>query len=184
MLCYGGVTNIRYPRLFETVMSGPVGGMMGGHYLANNVGIENLVCSDIGGTSFDAGCITAGILPINREPPFQQMYVNVPMLDIQSIGAGTGTYIRARSAHQAPQARAGQRRRHAGPGLPGAGNEIPTIGDCDLLLGIINPDYYLGGRVKVNKEKSRGDLHRRRSRGHSDSTCTRPPSSASISSTS
>ncbi|MCH8949908.1 MAG: hydantoinase/oxoprolinase family protein, partial [Chloroflexi bacterium] len=95
VLCYGGVTNIRYKRLFETVMSGPVGGIMGGQHLANTVGgLENLVCADMGGTSFDAGCITAGILPIDREPPFQKMYVNVPMLDIRSIGAGTGTYIR------------------------------------------------------------------------------------------
>jgi N-methylhydantoinase A/oxoprolinase/acetone carboxylase beta subunit len=154
VLCYGGVTNIRYPRLFETVMSGPVGGMMGGHYLAQKVGIENLVCSDMGGTSFDAGCITQGILPINREPPFQQMYVNVPMLDIQSIGAGTGTYIRVdqytNRLKLGPDSAGGT----PGPVFQDAGNETPTIGDCDLLLGIINPDYYLGGRVKVYKDKA------------------------------
>jgi N-methylhydantoinase A/oxoprolinase/acetone carboxylase beta subunit len=154
VLCYGGVTNIRYPRLFETVMSGPVGGMMGGYYLAQNVGIENLVCSDMGGTSFDAGCITQGILPINREPPFQQMYVNVPMLDIQSIGAGTGTYIRVdqytNRLKLGPDSAGGT----PGPVFQDAGNETPTIGDCDLILGIINPDYYLGGRVKVYKEKA------------------------------
>ena len=154
VLCYGGVTSIRYPRLFETVMSGPVGGMMGGHYLARTVGIENLVCSDMGGTSFDAGCITQGILPINREPPFQQMYVNVPMLDIQSIGAGTGTYIRVdqytNRLKLGPDSAGGT----PGPVFQDAGNETPTIGDCDLLLGIINPDYYLGGRVKVHKDKA------------------------------
>jgi N-methylhydantoinase A/oxoprolinase/acetone carboxylase beta subunit len=154
VLCYGGVTNIRYPRLFETVMSGPVGGMMGGHYLAQRVGIENLVCSDMGGTSFDAGCITQGILPINREPPFQQMYVNVPMLDIQSIGAGTGTYIRVdqytNRLKLGPDSAGGT----PGPVFQDAGNETPTIGDCDMLLGIINPEYYLGGRVKVYKEKA------------------------------
>ena len=154
VLCYGGVTNIRYPRLFETVMSGPVGGIMGGHYLANTIGMENLVCSDMGGTSFDAGCITAGILPINREPPFQQMYVNVPMLDIRSIGAGTGTYIRldpqTNRIKLGPDSAGGT----PGPVFQETGNETPTIGDCDLLLGIINKDYYLGGRVKVNKEKA------------------------------
>ncbi len=154
VLCYGGVTNIRYPRLFETVMSGPVGGMMGGHYLGQSIGIDNLVCSDMGGTSFDAGCITAGILPINREPPFQQMYVNVPMLDIQSIGAGTGTYIRVdpdtNRLKLGPDSAGGT----PGPVFQDAGNETPTIGDCDLILGVINPDYYLGGRVKVYKEKA------------------------------
>jgi len=156
VLCYGGVTNIRYPRLFETVMSGPVGGIMGGHHLARTVGgLENLVCADMGGTSFDAGCITAGILPINREPPFQQMYVNVPMLDIRSIGAGTGTYIRldpdTNRLKLGPDSAGGT----PGPVFQNAGNETPTIGDCDLLLGIINEEYYLGGRIKVEKEKAR-----------------------------
>jgi acetone carboxylase beta subunit len=154
VLCYGGVTNIRYPRLFETVMSGPVGGIMGGNHLAQTIGLENLVCSDMGGTSFDAGCITAGILPINREPPFMQMYVNVPMLDIQSIGAGTGTYIRVdpqtKRIKLGPDSAGGT----PGPVFQETGNETPTIGDCDLLLGIINKDYYLGGRVTVNREKS------------------------------
>jgi N-methylhydantoinase A/oxoprolinase/acetone carboxylase beta subunit len=154
VLCYGGVTNIRYPRLFETVMSGPVGGLMGAHYLGQALGLENVVCSDMGGTSFDAGCITAGILPINREPPFMHMYVNVPMLDIRSIGAGTGTYIRldpqTNRIRLGPDSAGGS----PGPVFQETGNEIPTICDCDLLLGIINPDYYLGGRVEVNKEKS------------------------------
>ncbi len=154
VLCYGGVTNIRYPRLFETVMSGPVGGLMGGHYLGQKLGIENMVCSDMGGTSFDAGCITAGILPIDREPAFMQMFVNVPMLDIRSIGAGTGTYIRidphTKRIKLGPDSAGGS----PGPVFQETGNETPTICDCDLLLGVINPDYYLGGRVKVNQEKS------------------------------
>jgi N-methylhydantoinase A/oxoprolinase/acetone carboxylase beta subunit len=154
VLCYGGITNIRYPRLFETVMSGPVGGIMGGHYLARTIGLENVVCSDVGGTSFDAGAITAGILPINREPPFQQMYVNVPMLDIRSIGAGTGTYIRldpqTKRIKLGPDSAGGT----PGPVFQEQGNEVPTINDANLLLGILNEHYYLGGRVKVNKQKS------------------------------
>jgi acetone carboxylase beta subunit len=151
VLCYGGVTNIRYPRLFETMMSGPVGGLMGAHYLGEALGIDNIVCSDMGGTSFDAGCITAGILPIDREPPFMQMYVNVPMLDIQSIGAGTGTYIRVdpqtNRIKLGPDSAGGT----PGPTFQETGNEIPTICDCDMLLGILNEHNYLGGRVPVNK---------------------------------
>ena len=155
VLCYGGVTSIRYPRLFETVMSGPVGGMMGGAYVAQVIGEQNVVCSDVGGTSFDAGAITAGIVPIDREPPFQQMYVNVPMLDIRSIGAGTGTYIRLDPETQriklGPDSAGGT----PGPVFQETGNEdVPTVNDCNLLLGILNPDYYLGGRVKVNPAKA------------------------------
>ncbi|HET9477154.1 MAG TPA: hydantoinase/oxoprolinase family protein [Dehalococcoidia bacterium] len=154
VLCYGGVTNIRYNRLFETMMSGPVGGMMGAMYWGSHVGVDNIVCSDVGGTSFDAGAITAGILPINREPALMQMYVNVPMIDIQSIGAGAGTYIRldpdTSRIKLGPDSAGGT----PGPVFQETGNEIPTIGDCNMILGILNPEYYLGGRVPVNKQKS------------------------------
>ena len=154
VLGYGGVTNIRYPRLFESAMSGPVGGLMGAKYLSSVIGEENIVCSDVGGTSFDAGAITAGILPIDREPGFQDMYVNVPMLAITSIGAGTGTYIRldpqTMRIKLGPDSAGGT----PGPTFMETGNTIPTINDVNLLLGILNEHNYLGGKVKVNKEVS------------------------------
>ncbi len=154
VLGYGGVTNIRYPRLFETAMSGPVGGLMGAKYLSSVIGEDNIVCSDVGGTSFDAGAITAGVLPIDREPGFQDMYVNVPMLGIISIGAGTGTYIRLDPAtgrlKLGPDSAGGT----PGPTFMEAGNTTPTINDANLLLGILNEDNYLGGKVKVNKQVS------------------------------
>ena len=154
VLGYGGITNIRYPRLFEAAMSGPVGGLMGAKYLASVIGEENIVCSDVGGTSFDAGTITAGVLPIDREPGFQDMYVNVPMLGITSIGAGTGTYIRVDPATNriklGPDSAGGT----PGPTFMEAGNTTPTINDVNLLLGILSETNYLGGKVKINKEVS------------------------------
>ena len=154
VLGYGGITNIRYPRLFEAAMSGPGGGLMGAKYLSSVIGEENIVCSDVGGTSFDAGAITAGILPIDREPGFQDMYVNVPMLGITSIGAGTGTYIRVdpqtNRIKLGPDSAGGT----PGPAFMEAGNEIPTINDANLLLGILSETNYLGGKVKINKDAS------------------------------
>lgn len=154
VLGYGGITNIRYPRLFEAAMSGPVGGLMGAKYLSGVIGEDNIVCSDVGGTSFDAGAITAGVLPIDREPGFQDMYVNVPMLGITSIGAGTGTYIRldpqTNRIKLGPDSAGGT----PGPAFLEAGNTTPTINDVNLLLGILNEDNYLGGKLKVNKQVS------------------------------
>jgi len=154
VLGYGGITNIRYPRLFEAAMSGPVGGLMGAKYLSSVIGEENIVCSDVGGTSFDAGTITAGVLPIDREPGFQDMYVNVPMLGITSIGAGTGTYIRVdpqtNRIKLGPDSAGGT----PGPTFMEAGNETPTINDVNLLLGILSETNYLGGKVKINKDTS------------------------------
>jgi N-methylhydantoinase A/oxoprolinase/acetone carboxylase beta subunit len=154
VLGYGGITNIRYPRLFEAAMSGPVGGLMGAKYLASVIGEENIVCSDVGGTSFDAGAITAGVLPIDREPSFQDMFVNVPMLGITSIGAGTGTYIRVdpqtNRIKLGPDSAGGT----PGPAFMEAGNTTPTINDVNLLLGILSETNYLGGKVKINKDVS------------------------------
>ncbi len=154
VLGYGGLTNIRYPRLFEAAMSGPVGGLMGAKYLSSVIGEENIVCSDVGGTSFDAGTITAGVLPIDREPGFQDMYVNVPMLGITSIGAGTGTYIRVdpqtNRIKLGPDSAGGT----PGPTFMEAGNTTPTINDVNLLLGILSETNYLGGKVKINKDVS------------------------------
>lgn len=154
VLGYGGITDIRYPRLFESAMSGPVGGLMGAKYLSTVIKEDNIVCSDVGGTSFDAGAITAGVLPIDREPGFQGMYVNVPMLGITSIGAGTGTYIRLD-----PQTNRFKLGPDSAGGTPGptfleAGNTTPTINDANLLLGILNENNYLGGKLKVNKQVS------------------------------
>lgn len=154
VLGYGGIADIRYPRLFESAMSGPVGGLMGAKYLSSVMGEQNIVCSDVGGTSFDAGAITAGVLPIDREPGFQDMYVNVPMLGIISIGAGTGTYIRldpqTNRLKLGPDSAGGT----PGPTFMEAGNTTPTVNDVNLLLGILNEDNYLGGKVKVNKQVS------------------------------
>ncbi|MBW2695737.1 MAG: hydantoinase/oxoprolinase family protein, partial [Deltaproteobacteria bacterium] len=154
VLGYGGITNIRYPRLFEAAMSGPVGGLMGAKYLGSVMGEENIVCSDVGGTSFDAGSITAGVLPIDREPGFQDMYVNVPMLGISSIGAGTGTYIRVdpqtNRIKLGPDSAGGT----PGPTFMEAGNTTPTINDVNLLLGILSETNYLGGKVKISKDVS------------------------------
>jgi N-methylhydantoinase A/oxoprolinase/acetone carboxylase beta subunit len=151
VLGYGGITNIRYPRLFEAAMSGPVGGLMGAKYLASVMGEENIVCSDVGGTSFDAGAITAGVLPIDREPGFQNMYVNVPMLGITSIGAGTGTYIRldpqTKRIKLGPDSAGGT----PGPTFMEAGNTTPTINDVNLLLGILSETNYLVGRSRSTR---------------------------------
>jgi N-methylhydantoinase A/oxoprolinase/acetone carboxylase beta subunit len=82
------------------------------------------------------------------------MYVNVPMLGIISIGAGTGTYIRldpqTNRLKLGPDSAGGT----PGPTFMEAGNTTPTINDANLLLGILNEDNYLGGKVKVNKQVS------------------------------
>ncbi|MFA4835197.1 MAG: hydantoinase/oxoprolinase family protein, partial [Dehalococcoidia bacterium] len=155
VLSYGTVANIRHPRIYEAVVSGPIGGMSGAAYLMKATGMTpNIVCTDLGGTSFDIGVITNGIVPMVREPEFERMKMNLTMIDIHSIGAGGGTYIRLHPI--SGQIRLGP---DSAGGTPGpvsfdAGNEVSTIMDCDLLLGRLNPDYFLGGKRKLNTKKA------------------------------
>jgi len=151
LLAYGAAANIRYPKLVEAIVSGPVGGLLGGKVIADLLGQPNVICCDLGGTTFDAGLIAAGLIPVKKQPDFAGHQLRLPMVSIDSIGAGTGTVIHVDEA---------TRRITLGP--ESAGSDVGTsyiypditIGDIDLILGYLNPDYFLGGKVKLNKERA------------------------------
>jgi acetone carboxylase beta subunit len=153
VLASGSVANINYPRIHEATFSGPIGGVIGGQYVASVLGLPNLICTDMGGTSFDVGLIMGGQISILREVEVAHRLFNLPTVVMDTIGAGTGMYLRVDA----------MKRLHIGPESAGAdpgpvsydmGNEIPTVMDCVLITGILDPDYYLGGKLKLNKEKS------------------------------
>lgn len=154
MLAYGGLASVRYPRLYESVVSGPVGGLLGARFLGEGVGINNLISADMGGTSFDVGLVTEGKIPLVREPEFSRFLFNLPMVTINSVGAGAGTYIRLDPLTKRIMLGPESAGADPGPVCYDRGNEIPTVVDCDLILGVVNPDYYLGGKIKLNKEKA------------------------------
>lgn len=150
LLSYGATVNIRYPRIYESIISGPTGGMLGALKLMSDIkGIENIVCADLGGTSWDVGIIAKGMLPVNKEPDFLGHRVNLAMVAIDSIGAGTGQEIHVD---------ADMKRVTLGP--ESAGSRVGTcykypnitVGDVDVALGYLNPDNFLGGKVKVNRD--------------------------------
>jgi acetone carboxylase beta subunit len=151
LLSYGAAANIRYPKLVEAIISGPVGGILGGKLLADLLGHSKVICCDLGGTTFDAGLIAAGLMPVSKEADFAGHRLRLPMVSIDSIGAGTGTVIHVDEVNK---------RITLGP--ESAGSDVGTsyiypditIGDIDLVLGYLNPDYFLGGKVKLNKERA------------------------------
>lgn len=159
LLSYGATVNIRYPRIYESIVSGPTGGLLGSKDLMGKLkGVENLVCTDLGGTTFDMGLITKGTLPINMEPNFYGHRLSLPMLSVDSIGAGTGTVIHVDEALNLISL-----------GPESAGSDVGTcyrypditVGDIDLILGYLNPDYFLGGTVKLDKEAALKALEER-----------------------
>lgn len=150
----GGLVTIRYPRLVETLVSGPTGGMIGAKFLGESVGMRNIITADMGGTSFDVGIITERTYSIAREVTIGRYMVNIPSIVMNSIGAGTGMYVRIDPLRKRIQLGPDSAQARPGPVCYDTGNEIPTIMDCDLILGFMNPDYYLGGKIKLKKEKS------------------------------
>ena len=161
LLLYGAVANIRHPRLYETVVSGPIGGILGGKALADVKGWKNVVCCDLGGTTFDVGAIVDGLLPVARSLDFARHRLNAPALGIDSIGSGAGTEIHVDAHYKrltlGPQS--------AGPQVGMCLNHPDiTVADVDLVLGYLSPDNFLGGRVKLDRDKALAALEERLAR--------------------
>ncbi len=152
MLADGGISNIKYPSLFKACFSGPIGGMLGGRYLSRILNMPNLVCADMGGTSFDVGLIMGGETILLREVELGRTVLNIPTLAIDSIGAGAGQYLTIDPESKRVDIGPGSAGSEPGPVAYNAGNQTPTVMDCAVILGILNPDYYLGGKVKLHKD--------------------------------
>ncbi|HEY50087.1 MAG TPA: hydantoinase/oxoprolinase family protein [Dehalococcoidia bacterium] len=150
LLSYGATTTVHYPRLYETVISGPAGGLLGGKaLLGDTMGLKNIVCTDLGGTSFDIGIVARGEIPVEPEPAFAGHKLNLPMLSIDSVGAGTGCVI-----HVDEQLKTIDLGPESAGALIGTCYQYPdiTLSDIDVILGYLNPDYFLGGAIKLNRE--------------------------------
>ncbi|MGH3505084.1 MAG: hydantoinase/oxoprolinase family protein [Nocardioidaceae bacterium] len=152
VLSYGGLAGIRYPRLHETMISGPVGGILGAKYVGDIIGADSVVVSDMGGTSFDISAITRGNVPIENEPTLARFKLNLPTIAMDTIGAGAGTIIKVdpltKKVSLGPES-AGS---YPGPVAFGMGGSEPTVCDCDVVMGRLNPDYFLGGKVRLDVE--------------------------------
>jgi acetone carboxylase beta subunit len=152
VLADGSIANIRYPALFKACFSGPVGGLLGGRYLSRAFDMPNLVCSDMGGTSFDVGLIMGGECLMLREVEVGRSILNIPTLAMDSIGAGTGMYVSIDPESKRIDIGPGSAGAEPGPVCYDLGNQTPTVMDCCLILGILNPDYYLGGKLKLRRD--------------------------------
>jgi N-methylhydantoinase A len=154
VLSYGGLANIRYPRLHETLMSGPVGGVLGAKFIGDLIGEKNVIVTDMGGTSFDVGAITQGVVPIDTEPVLARFKLSLPTIALESISAGSGTIIKVdpitRRLELGPESAGSS----PGPVCFDQGGERPSVCDCDLVLGYLNQDNFLGGKVRLNRKKA------------------------------
>ena len=150
----GGVAHREHVTPIANLQSGPAGGMIASAYVAGLLGHKNVITTDMGGTSFDVGLVTEGYWRYAHEPIVERFRILQPIIDIESIGAGGGTI--ARVDHETGRLLVGPKSAGASPGpvcYDGGGQEV-TVTDADLILGIIDPHYFLGGRKALNKAKA------------------------------
>ncbi len=114
---------------------------------------ENILTTDIGGTSFDVGVVVEGRPLMRREITVAGADIRVPSIDVASIGAGGGSIAAVRFGNLTvgPQS-AGA---NPGPACYGRGGSEPTATDADLVLGVLDPDNFLGGSMALDIEAAR-----------------------------
>ena len=138
----------------QLLLSGLAGGIIAGHYFGQIVGLENLVTLDMGGTSCDVGLIRGGRIgySTNFEIEFG-LPVATPTIDLTTIGAGGGSIAwidKGGLLRVGPQSAGAE----PGPVCYDTGGEEVTVTDANLVLGRLNPDYFLGGKIALNVAKA------------------------------
>jgi N-methylhydantoinase A len=162
MTCAGGVlpTRVLNDRPAFALFSGPAAGVMGSKTTGEQIGLRNVLTTDIGGTSFDVGVIVEGRPIMRSEISVGGADMRVHSIDVDSIGAGGGSIasvsatgellVGPRSAGSTP-----------GPVCYGRGGIEPTATDADLVLGVLDPDNFLGGRMKLDLDAARRAIDER-----------------------
>jgi N-methylhydantoinase A/acetone carboxylase beta subunit len=160
MAAHGGTISIDAKELARTLISGPIGGVIGARYLAETLGRaeQNIVCTDIGGTSFDIALITDGEFAIKQTPDIGRFMLNLPLVQVDSIGAGTGSFVRINPNSGRPELGPDSAGARIGVSWVEGGLEIPSVTDLNLVLGRVNPDYFLGGDIKLDSERARAAI--------------------------
>ena len=143
-----------------TVLSGPAGGPVAGLAFARGLGSEDCIVVDMGGTSFDASVVKDGEVQVTRQGEINRHAIALPMIEVHTIGAGGGSIGRL---DEGGLLRMGPQSAGASPG-PAAydrGGDEPTCTDADLVLGYLDPDYFLGGRMPLSRERALAAVERR-----------------------
>jgi N-methylhydantoinase A len=144
----------------RTMLSGPAAGALGAVALARQAGFLNTITVDMGGTSFDICLAHQGQIRYTRESEVGRLPIKVPMIDIHTLGAGGGSiaWIDAGGALRTGPQSAGA---VPGPASYGRGGREPTVTDANLVLGRLNPAYFLGGDIALDVDAARAAIDER-----------------------
>jgi len=163
----GGTTSVANARRrpINLVESGPAAGVIGAARLGERIGEPNVLYLDIGGTTAKCSLIEGGEPQVTTEyriewrPDYAGYPVLVPVVELVEIGAGGGSiaWIDAGGSVRVGPRSAGA---EPGPACYGRGGMQPTVTDAKLAAGVLDPDYFLGGRIRLRPELSEQALRR------------------------
>ncbi len=136
-----------------TVLSGPAAAPTAGAFYSQLLGYKNCITVDMGGTSFDAAIVIDNQCVTSTEGNINRYRIALPSLDIITIGAGGGSigWLNSGGLLQMGPQSAGAM---PGPVCYDRGGTIPACTDADLILGYLNPNFFAGGKLKLNKAKA------------------------------
>ena len=140
-------------------MSGPAGGAVASQYIAGILGLDDVVTLDVGGTSADVGLILNERLGYTTEYEIEWgIPAAIPLIDIHTVGAGGGSVA---SVNAGGFLQVGPKSAGADPGpiCYGLGGEELTLTDANLMLGRLDPQYFLGGKMRLEMEAVEVAMH-------------------------
>jgi N-methylhydantoinase A len=151
----GGIVTAESARALtlQTLLSGPVGGTMGGVALARLLDRPNLICIDMGGTSFDVSLVVDGAPDVSAEAELEGFPLLMPVVNIHTIGAGGGSlaYAEAGGLRVGPESAGAD----PGPACYGRGGTQPTVTDANLVLGRVDAANFAGGSMALDVAAAR-----------------------------
>ena len=151
----GGLMDVEMTkkRPIYTLISGPAGGVIAGQAIADLCRSGDVITADVGGTTFDVSVIQNGKVETVLEKNFLEYPIRIPFVNIHSIGAGGGSIV---WIDKGKALRVGPESAGADPGPACYGkSELPTITDCNLILGRLDSETFFGGRQKLDIDQAR-----------------------------
>jgi N-methylhydantoinase A len=152
----GGMAQLNSTDALQTIHSGPVSGVSASEHLAQQTKLGNVICTDMGGTSFDIGLVVeGGVKHYDFNPVIERWLVSVPMIHLVTLGAGGGSICRYDRMHHTVQVGPTSAGSNPGPASYDRGGLNPTVSDSDLILGYLSAERYAGGNIKLNPARAK-----------------------------
>ena len=159
----GGMAEVYRTAAVQTFNGGPVAGLIGGAAIGKRLGHDNVLVTDMGGTSFDIGLIVHGSTrTYDFRPIIDRYWVDMSILQTKSIGAGGGS-IASLNKNLGNKIEVGPEGAGSmpGPACYGLGGDNPTVTDADLMLGYLSPDAYFGGAMALDRALAEDAIRRK-----------------------